>query len=890
MPRVKSLFPKSRVFTAEPSIKPKTSLQWPASLGFNLCVATVVGFSYAVYLLGSILDPRNLNWLTWDSAAHQLGWTFFRQDPHFHWPLTYTDRIGYPVGLSVALMDINALLAVLFKPLSPILPDPFHYLGIEALLVLVLQFFFALVLFRLLLGPDPAAVVLPSLFFLISPIVCHRFAVGHYSLSNHWLIVAALALFVLVHREPAISLRQFFAAAVTLAGISVSINPYIAFQVVLLLTTAVLALLWRRRIGAAGALVILSAMAGVGTGVAYVLGFIIPGGRGYGESGYRAFSMNLLSPIDPASYGAIFHARQLFSVYQVEGYSYLGAGVFVLLIASVLLLVLSSAKLPRVAARIWIPLFACGLVLTAMALSTKVTLGSKVLVDLDPSEKLSSYLSPLRGSGRLFWAPYYMVLAAAVGAPFLLLRRWQARALVAFALALQLFDVFPLRRVLRPELNQKPFSTPLRSPIWATLGSMHQNLMVLPAWQCDSSASPGGANGYRIFGLLAASQKMRVNGYLSARYPGAAQDFHCGRAVSDLARAPLSPDTAYVVTPAVAALIATGPTGPGKCHDLDGFLLCSQKTDFGLRPTQADLLKLVPSALSNPGFEGNDASPWAAYGDIQGGITTDHVYSGRHSLGQTSGQGTFYQDFSGLEPGRRYVIFTWVAATSGATTTAQIGVYDPATGEVSRSAILTPLPGWQLLTHSITAGRSPMRLHLTRTKGAGTVYWDDVRVYATAVTAQSHDPIPNADFEAADLEPWAAYGNIQGGLSTAHPHGGQQSLAIFGGSGTYYQVISGLQPGRQYVISAWASTSLNGASTAQMAVYDPATQAVSHSPTANPGPGWQLLTQSITPGKSNITLHLGGNPGSGTIYWDDVSIVPAEEGGGSPANARPRHK
>ena len=47
---------------------------------------------------------------------------------------------------------------------------------------------------------------------------------------------------------------------------------------------------------------------------------------------------------------------------------------------------------------------------------------------------------------------------------------------------------------------------------------------------------------------------------------------------------PLSPDSAYVVSPAVAWIIAAGPTGPNACHTLDGFILCSTKTDFGLGP------------------------------------------------------------------------------------------------------------------------------------------------------------------------------------------------------------------------------------------------------------------------------------------------------------------
>jgi hypothetical protein len=77
---------------------------------------------------------------------------------------------------------------------------------------------------------------------------------------------------------------------------------------------------------------------------------------------------------------------------------------------------------------------------------------------------------------------------------------------------------------------------------------------------------------------------MRTNSYYTARYTGKALETHCNVLAEELPKLPLSPDSAYVVTPAIAEQIAKGPTGGDKCHDLDGFILCSPKTDFGLPP------------------------------------------------------------------------------------------------------------------------------------------------------------------------------------------------------------------------------------------------------------------------------------------------------------------
>jgi hypothetical protein len=93
--------------------------------------------------------------------------------------------------------------------------------------------------------------------------------------------------------------------------------------------------------------------------------------------------------------------------------------------------------------------------------------------------------------------------------------------------------------------------------------------------------------------MLAVSQHMRTNSYYAARYSSASLGFHCDQAVKELLEKPLSPDAAYVVSPAIARIIAAGPTGPSACHTLDGFILCSTKTDFSLGPGSASEVPIM---------------------------------------------------------------------------------------------------------------------------------------------------------------------------------------------------------------------------------------------------------------------------------------------------------
>jgi hypothetical protein len=570
----------------------RCTLQWPDSVAVNLLIAGAMGFLYTHLVLGlPRLDPTNLSWLGGDPATFYIGWELFRQDPHLHWPLTFTDRVGYPLGDSIAFMDPIPLLSILLKPLSPLLPTSFQYLGIAAVLAVSLQFFFAAQLFRLLLCRNVFGVLLPSLFFLIAPPMTWRL-VGHYPTANHWLLVAALCLFVSLQKAPGTNIRKLALFCGLLGGGAVAINAYLALMVLVVLSAGVVTACWRHRLSLKAACGILAA-----TGVtcfisAFALGLVRSDG-GYAGPGYREYSMNLLAPIDPGTFGALFlRSMPHFSPSQYEGYNYLGAGVLMLTV--MLLPSLSRSRVQQLTAAEAVPLAVGCMVLTALAVSTKVTAGSFLVVDLDPYETLSRYLAVFRASGRLFWVPYYVILAAILATAYTSWRPRKAAVLITVALLVQLADTLPLRRAVREQVSQAQ-PLPFRSPQWSTLGQDHANLLVFPPWQCLAGASatdtpggtdtPGSWDGFRIFGMLAVSQHMRTNSYYASRYSAASLAFHCNQAVKDLLEKPLSPDSAYVVSPTIARIIAAGPTGPSACRTLDGFILCSTKTDFGLGPS-----------------------------------------------------------------------------------------------------------------------------------------------------------------------------------------------------------------------------------------------------------------------------------------------------------------
>ena len=560
-------------------------LAWLDSVWFELAISFVIGLVYMLILWGpGPLNPRHIEWMAIDSGDYYAGWELFRQDPHWHWPLTHTDHVGYPLGLNVALMDLNPLLAVLLKPFSPLLGEPFQYFGVESVLVCALQFFFSLRLFRLLLGQNRLGVWLCSLFFLTAPPLTVRLG-GHFSLTNQWLLVAALLIYFRAQEDMPRAVRRFVISALILAAVAVGTNPYLGFQVLLVLTASAVSLLWQRRLTLYNAIGFMAALFLTSVLVAYSLGFFISGGKGYVSPGYRFLAMNLLEPVSPYMFGRTVCGALLSRLVPYVQHpttdmgNYLGAGVILLALLLLIVFAVQPAKRPPWEKRRMLPLLLCCVVLTLMALSTRLTVGRWIVLDVDPWQHLTRFLAPLRASDRLFWLPYYAFVMAVLAAPIRLLPRFQANVALAVVLAVQLVDITPMRKQVHTAATWVQPQR-LTSPVWSQLGSVHENLMVLPAWQCGPYFSPGKLDGFRIFGYLAAAQKMRTNSYYAGRYPQLSRDVDCKQAIAALSEQPLSPDSAYVVTPKLAEVIAKGPTGPGKCHEVDGFVLCSTRIDF----------------------------------------------------------------------------------------------------------------------------------------------------------------------------------------------------------------------------------------------------------------------------------------------------------------------
>ena len=182
-------------------------LKWLRRAGSGPLLSAVLGLSFFLLTFGGrVLNPRNILWLhSYDRAQHYLGWAFFRQAP---WSLPLGRIPGFvePLGASVAMTDAIPWLAVSMKAVEGILPAAWQYYGFWLASCFVLQGVFSFLLLKEF--TEARLAVVGSVFFITSP--CMLFRQMHMSLCAHWLIVAALWLYVRLQREPEASLAGRF--------------------------------------------------------------------------------------------------------------------------------------------------------------------------------------------------------------------------------------------------------------------------------------------------------------------------------------------------------------------------------------------------------------------------------------------------------------------------------------------------------------------------------------------------------------------------------------------------------------------------------------------------------------------------------------------------------
>ncbi|ADU12367.1 DUF6311 domain-containing protein [Asticcacaulis excentricus] len=483
---------KSQIARALPFDRPENEMpDSPNPSYYRLALFGTPVLLFLLFFNPAILDPTNVGWaMQGDWGQHFLGWHAYRNGAD---GFNHQDLLAHPTGLSILYTDSNPLFSLPLKLISPWLPDDFQFIGPWFLLCLCLQYVFALRLMERY-APGAWSALAGALLLCLLPTFYNR--IGHDTLFAHWLILWSLYIFFAVEtpRGKAIG----WAANLTLASL---IHPYLLIMCLFIWAADQWqALQIIRRTRDPKALIRQAAAAGMSATLCLIA--LWAGGAFSGTSpggdGFGTYSMGLDGPFNPSGLPGFLsflpkqEPRQAF-----EGFQYLGVGVLVL-IGVAWWLTRRTRKLgvntslptetdnrdtgevttqafERVRTLKWVLI-----VLTVLAISTKIQIFGKTLIDIPLPDAAVPALGVIRASGRLFWPVAYALVFLSL---LVIYRAPKRNLLLGLVVGLQLVELGAFAshvKGLTARASDRTIFSVAQSPQWSPLIAASSRVNFVP--------------------------------------------------------------------------------------------------------------------------------------------------------------------------------------------------------------------------------------------------------------------------------------------------------------------------------------------------------------------------------------------------------------------------
>jgi hypothetical protein len=465
---------------------------------FVFMVSIFLGTAWFLFLFG--WNSLRFNEVGWayskgsDVLQHQLGWEWFRQES-WKFPIGRIDSYGYPYGTSLTFMDANPLMSVIFKLLSPILPENFQFIGIWELICIIGQFYMGM----LICGeftPSTAKKILGASILTFSPILIYR-SFYHDSLAAQWILLTAILFLIREYKQ-----KHWRYGWTILIAITAMIHLYLFFMLIPLWMVGLYFRYTRNRQFVKCLADVLITTCAVLI-ISWAFGWFSLSIMDICEGDFGMYSWNLNGFFNPASYSVLFKPLRLISDLQMEGFSYLGLGNLILLPISIFIFFRNCPN--RHNYPFFIPVAIISLLFILFAQSNEVYFGDRLLWRFNLPFAINKILAMIRASGRFIWPVFYFIIIFGLVNIIRLPRI--AVPILAFALFVQVIDISPLymqKRITDPLI----YESPLRSEFWQEAGKTNKHIIILPAINAHSFYEP--------FAVFSRQNDLTLNwGYMS---------------------------------------------------------------------------------------------------------------------------------------------------------------------------------------------------------------------------------------------------------------------------------------------------------------------------------------------------------------------------------------
>jgi len=429
-------------------------------------------FGFWLIMGSEVLDPLNIAWLGdgYDPTQHYLGWVFYRHSP-WTFPIGLNPSYGLEISSAVVFSDSIPVLAFLFKPFASILPEPFQYIGLWNCLCFVLQAWFAWLLVSLITN-NFLSRILATALIVFSPPMLFRLGL-HAALAGHFLVLAGLYLNL---RKNKIHQNRWWLLLMSVAALT----HFYLFTMAFALWVADLIqrhqpfskehsrVQMAKELGIALALLLF---------IAWQAGYFSVSTMSAATGDYGFYNFNLLAPFQSDGWSYIFKSWP--HPNNGEGFNYFGLGIIFVLLMSCRYWFIKIKPQARLATfKLHWPLVLILVLLFLFAMTNHIVIGPWEFVIPLP-DFFYRLASILRGSGRLFWPVWYVLVLYMV---YGLTHSYTARVtnLILFlALLIQISDTSAGWLGKRAVFMTKPATElflPLADSFWGAAAKKYQKI------------------------------------------------------------------------------------------------------------------------------------------------------------------------------------------------------------------------------------------------------------------------------------------------------------------------------------------------------------------------------------------------------------------------------